>query len=769
MSLTLEEFLRFADSVSEVLPGFESFAERARRHPVVVERFLPAIEARLKERAEQYRKMGLVVPGQLGGASPETLEAPGAASPDYEEILGALLGVISEKTGYETEELDVDYELEADLGIDTVKQAEIFGEVRERYGLAPDAEFRLADYPTIAKLAGWLFEQVEPSGGAGGSDSVDQQVESITGEDSPDGEDSVESPLGDASTSTEQETKPPVIEPRPDAALAAEVREVETPSDFTLPPDFRIRRPVWVDCPLPQGESYREQRIEGRVGILGTGPLVDRLREELAARGATVVEEAENLHVVVDLGAGVMDAFDLARKLDGNPPVQWVSAQLRPTGLLDEVLVDAGRSGARAGFAKAVAREWTARSEVEQGQQPCRAKVIDLAADLPADRAAAMLCDEIAAPDGAWEIQRDEDRRRVLELRVENFPVPDQPLEGQPVFVLTGGTRGITALVARDLARRGPCRLALFARTAPAVEPLDEKAAKAEIRAGLEAEGVRATPVRIQQKLRRLLSADEARQNVEAMRNLGAEVHFFQVDLSDPGGVAEALDAVGELLGDVHAVIHGAGIEESRPLGSKDHEAFQRVFGGKAGGGLALVRHLGPGTKFVSMGSVAGRFGNAGQVDYSAANDAMARVCIVRPNSLHVDWTAWADVGMAVRGGMEKLLTDRGVQMLPSDQGSALLVDMMLSGISGEVMVAGRLGGFATAPSHPLLDSVDWEGDAVVVTHEFTGDSDSWLDDHAIDGTRVLPGVIGLEMMVAAARLVHPDKGYAGAREVSYQ
>ena len=146
-----------------------------------------------------------------------------------------------------------------------------------------------------------------------------------------------------------------------------------------------------------------------------------------------------------------------------------------------------------------------ARSEVEQDLQPCRAKVIDLAADLPADRAAAMLCDEIAAPDGACEIQRDEDRRRVLELRVEKFPVPDQPLEGQPVFVLTGGTRGITALVARDLARRGPCRLALFARTAPAVESLDETAAKAEIRAGLDAEGVRATPVRIQQKLRRLL------------------------------------------------------------------------------------------------------------------------------------------------------------------------------------------------------------------------------------------------------------------------
>ena len=58
---------------------------------------------------------------------------------------------------------------------------------------------------------------------------------------------------------------------------------------------------------------------------------------------------------------------------------------------------------------------------------------------------------------------------------------------------------------------------------------------------------------------------------------------------------------------------------------------------------------------------MAGRFGNAGQVDYSAANEAVAQVCRVRARSLHVDWTAWDDAGMAVRGGMRSLLTGRGV------------------------------------------------------------------------------------------------------------
>ncbi|MFN7142924.1 MAG: acyltransferase domain-containing protein, partial [Myxococcota bacterium] len=87
--------------------------------------------------------------------------APSVTAPvaSREEVLSTLLAVVAAKTGYEPEDLDVSYELEADLGIDTVKQAEIFGEVRTKYGLARDDAFRLADYPTIEKLAGYLAEQ----------------------------------------------------------------------------------------------------------------------------------------------------------------------------------------------------------------------------------------------------------------------------------------------------------------------------------------------------------------------------------------------------------------------------------------------------------------------------------------------------------------------------------------------------------------------------------------------------------------------------------
>ncbi|HHU08731.1 MAG TPA: hypothetical protein GXZ60_01700, partial [Intrasporangiaceae bacterium] len=52
-------------------------------------------------------------------------------------------------TGYPADLLDPDLDLEADLGVDTVKQAEVFAAVREEYGVERDATLQLRDFPTL--------------------------------------------------------------------------------------------------------------------------------------------------------------------------------------------------------------------------------------------------------------------------------------------------------------------------------------------------------------------------------------------------------------------------------------------------------------------------------------------------------------------------------------------------------------------------------------------------------------------------------------------
>jgi polyketide-type polyunsaturated fatty acid synthase PfaA len=62
---------------------------------------------------------------------------PTAASQDFAK---ALLGVVSEKTGYPPEMLDLSMDMEADLGIDSIKRVEIVGSLREIFPLLPKME-----------------------------------------------------------------------------------------------------------------------------------------------------------------------------------------------------------------------------------------------------------------------------------------------------------------------------------------------------------------------------------------------------------------------------------------------------------------------------------------------------------------------------------------------------------------------------------------------------------------------------------------------------
>jgi NAD(P)-dependent dehydrogenase (short-subunit alcohol dehydrogenase family)/phosphopantetheinyl transferase len=593
-----------------------------------------------------------------------------------------------------------------------VKQAEIFGEMRERFGVSRDDSFRLADHPTIGALASWLSSH--------------------------------------AASATERPS-PDVLAPRAvDEPPRADVQPSATVSPgwmqrSGLPEPFRMRRTVWqartpTAHPSVRGMSFR---------VLGAGSLAESLRALVSAVGA---ERAGAPDVVVEVGGDVESAFRLARSLDATPPRHWMCVVEAPGSL-----AAAQSGGARAGLARGLGREWP----------QCAAHVVEVAPNGRPDDVAEMILRELSEVDGAVDVRLDGTTRWVGVLEVD-APPPAGALPGNPVVVLTGGMRGITARVAQAFAEAGPCTLVLVGRTAPGPAPLDEDAARRQIRARLEASGERVVPRRMEEALAPLRVAEEARRTVASLRAMGANVEVRTCDLADPVAVASLVGDVVARHGRVDACVHGAGVEESRKLAEKDERAFHRVFDGKAVGGLVLAGALPSSCWFVSMGSIAGRFGNEGQVDYAAANEAMARVCAYRPRSIHVSWTAWADTGMAARGGMDVLLETRGIDRLPPVAGAALVRDLVAAGASGEWVVSGRLGDLLLPALHPLLDACRLDGDAVVVSRALNAERDPWLSDHAIGGVPVLPGVVGLEWMLAAARLVRPAVPFSAAEDVRF-
>ena len=69
-----------------------------------------------------------------------------------------ILALVTEKTGYPPDMLDVELDLEADLGIDTVKQAELFASVREKWGIPRDENRKLRDYPTLRHVIDFVHQ-----------------------------------------------------------------------------------------------------------------------------------------------------------------------------------------------------------------------------------------------------------------------------------------------------------------------------------------------------------------------------------------------------------------------------------------------------------------------------------------------------------------------------------------------------------------------------------------------------------------------------------
>ena len=74
-------------------------------------------------------------------------------------IAARIVALVAEQTGYPAEMLAIDLDLEADLGIDTVKQAELFATIREEYGIERDDKLQLRDYPTINHVIGFVRDR----------------------------------------------------------------------------------------------------------------------------------------------------------------------------------------------------------------------------------------------------------------------------------------------------------------------------------------------------------------------------------------------------------------------------------------------------------------------------------------------------------------------------------------------------------------------------------------------------------------------------------
>ena len=82
---------------------------------------------------------------------PKNVVAPAPAKgPALADLESFLINFVVEQTGYPVEVVDLDADLEADLGIDSIKKAQLFGELQEYFDVGTtDSNLSLDDFPTL--------------------------------------------------------------------------------------------------------------------------------------------------------------------------------------------------------------------------------------------------------------------------------------------------------------------------------------------------------------------------------------------------------------------------------------------------------------------------------------------------------------------------------------------------------------------------------------------------------------------------------------------
>ncbi|MGW6787769.1 type I polyketide synthase [Streptomyces chartreusis] len=242
--------------------------------------------------------------------------------------------------------------------------------------------------------------------------------------------------------------------------------------------------------------------------------------------------------------------------------------------------------------------------------------LLDLPAEEPSGPTVALALAALTAQGGEDEVAVRATGALVRRL-VPAPRMPDEtPTGWRPAgtTLVTGGTGGLGAQVARRLAGEGAERLLLVSRRGPDAPGADD--------------------------LRRELAA------------VGCEVDIAACDVADRDALAALLAAI-PAERPLTAVVHAAGVLDDGVLERLTPDRFADVFRAKATAALhldALTRDHDL-SAFVLFSSVSGALGNPGQGNYAAANTVLDTLAARRRAeglpAVSIAWAAWRGAGMA--------------------------------------------------------------------------------------------------------------------------
>ncbi|MEP9411408.1 MAG: SDR family NAD(P)-dependent oxidoreductase [Candidatus Brocadia sp.] len=727
-----------------------------------------------------------------------------------EQLTEQLLRVVSERTGYPPEMLGLDLNIEADLGVDSIKRVEILGALQRAYlsnygeiQMAMEELTKIKTLRGIIDYIGNIFQsqpeaktdkptpdQHAPATARTFSEGNNKKVEVsrclLTSTDTPINKQPLSLPTGSVFIITDDERG--IAHTLSDKLrnLGGRVVLVRM-GDKTTEVEAYL---YTADLKIPTGVADLVALVRKKhgpiTGIIHLLPLKKRVSfEEMDMKNWKDRICLETIGLFYLAKAAGHDLKQAAETGGG-----WLVAATELGGVLpghqkEFTPIFPGQGGI-AGLIKTLTLEWphVCCKVIHFGNEGQNPTIVDN-----------LLC-EMTNQDKQVEVVYRDSRRFILKpmkaLLDQNIPA-NLTVDSSWVILITGGARGITAEVACELARRYQPVIILVGRsplpasyespeTAELVSPQELKTAFIN---QMRRSGQSVTPAQVETACTHLLHEREMRNNLTAMRQAGATVRYYQIDVCNEEAFSSLIDEIYRSYGRLDGVVHGAGIIEDKLIEDKTPESFNRVFYTKVGSAFILSRKLRPDSLrfLIFFSSVAGCFGNRGQCDYAAANEVLNKLAVYLDcqwpgRVVAINWGPWEKTGM-VSAEARRQFEERGVELIPSGAGCDMLDKELKFGRKGEVEIvvgngpwvdAGAAPAYAPPDVFPLLNGIPLRrrnSGTVEFVRTLDPAFDLYLQDHRLDGKPVLPMTVAMELMSEVVQKTWPERQITGMRSLN--
>ena len=650
---------------------------------------------------EQVRLgLGRRAPAAMPAAVPKA--AP-TGDNNAQDLANTLLRIASARTGYPVSMLAMDADLEADLGIDSIKRVEIIGELQRSLPEADRQSVRkvteeLTTSRTLQQMLDKLAAALQITPTPSSTGRVAQfRLRPL---ECPRPHAKVFSNAGRVTIITDDETGLA-------SDLAAELRSREERAvllrhggEATLSADGVY----YADLSDAASVAGTVRQIRTAYGPIGSVIHLLPLREKSDWREASV--ESWRKHVQLD----VKSLYALVREAESDLQkrgrskgalVAAVTGRGGYFGIEPSAALDPGYF-AVADFVKTLS--------LELDDVRCRVLDVD-----PSDGRAILrrkIAEELSTNEDALQIGLPGDQRLTVALQSlrDETGKPAQAPDSSWVFLLTGGARGITAAIARAVAARHKSRMILVGasplpqeESADTAGVTDPAAIRGVLLERFRRDGVAVKPSDVEAAYQRLSKDREIRRNLAEISRAGAEVEYHCVDVRDASAFSQLIDQTYARYGRLDVVIHGAGIIEDKLIRDKTPVSFDRVLHTKADSGFTLLQRLRLRDLkcLVFMSSISAALGNRGQADYAAANGTLnglaSALAADHPGRvLALNWGPWDRAGMVSESVRDQFLAN-GIQLIDSDEGVSLVLHAIEHGSASPLVIVGDGPWSATA------------------------------------------------------------------------